>query len=405
MVINVSIVDDWQLLICDHYPDDDMASPISQFAMRMILELGEIGSSRIRESFSGAAYPLAQMSYHLFALCCKLGLQLSVLFCKRFPGMCPFCVSNPCMCMAVSSPRVALSEWGSISNNQSQSGCDDVRKLTITSAQELITELYFNKALDSPVSHLVQVLHSSIAYAWQSIEKNSTDSEPLLADIFANVLILASKLDIELEDALSNLNIGDIRKQLVNKKESESDSGKSELEDLWDIVCKAGKRTKGKALEDYAFTLFETVPSFIVNRNILTDTSEFDLIIRINPEKEGGLYWERYQPLIFVECKNLANPTDQGEISKMFGKVMTQTNQITTNLIFFLSMSRFSGPALQQARYAFQTGYLIVPITFAELQYALEQGDRFDEFLREIVDRSCMRLKSFPSEIRGYDEE
>ena len=202
--------------------------------------------------------------------------------------------------------------------------------------------------------------------------------------------MLSSKLKIKSEDierAMSNLYSG-------HQFHEMRDDSFDDLRRLWDAARKSDQRSKGKAFEDFTCALFSRVPSFRVKGNVCTDTSEFDLVIDIDPEEKGGAYWERYQPRIFVECKYRAKTTGQNVISNILGKVVVQTTGKGETLVFVLSKSRFSGKAVQQSRYAYLKGYLIVPITEDDIAKVLERQEYVQEFLRELVEGTCARVKS-----------
>ena len=264
------------------------------------------------------------------------------------------------------------------------------KTITLREFSELLIQIYGASSRIISIDHHVLMLYEQISEASMLLGDNSNASESALADIFVWLIMIAEKFNIDIkliEEVMGNLHPGD---QIPEKPKDSY----AKLRELWNIALNSDQRAKGKTFEDFAFTFFSMVPSFRVKKNIYTDTGEFDLIIGIDPEKKGGLYWARYQPLIFVECKNRKKTTSQAVISKILGKVVAHDSGKTENLIFVLSKSYFSGEAFQQAKYAYLRGYLIAPITDNDIEKVLIiQGD-IHEFLCELVENTCARVKS-----------
>lgn len=76
----------------------------------------------------------------------------------------------------------------------------------------------------------------------------------------------------------------------------------SQLREKWhDMTTSKTSYQRGRALEDFAETLFQFVPSFEVRSRVRSPGSEFDLVILNHSQNP---FWSRFGPQIFVECKN-----------------------------------------------------------------------------------------------------
>lgn len=391
-------IDQWQQDLSMFYERRDQSTSTALLAMFLVAEVGNISRSVINRNDKNVPYSLVHAVSFLFALCSKNDVLLSECFWSKYPGVCPYCLHYPCMC----NPLLA----DSLENSQARQQKIDLmaqkmspEQITLKASQDFILNLYPTVTRIMSLEHHLLRLQGAIADASVLFESQPNSAKGLLADIFSFLLSLAGKFDVDIEDALCNLYVPKGQTELQFKLESPNEKQvKSQVNQLriqWELCNSDDRRTKGKALENFAFAFFDLVPAFRVRRNVETDTSEFDLVISIDPEAKGGVYWNRYGPLIFVECKNRVATTGQGDISKMIGKAVVQGPGQSTTLIFFLSKSDFSNDALQQARYAYLKGYLIVPITDHDIEVALMDSHKADEYLRGLLDQTCMRSRSF----------
>jgi hypothetical protein len=103
-----------------------------------------------------------------------------------------------------------------------------------------------------------------------------------------------------------------IAKMSGSEKESTSSWGDRTLENLVDLVENIqSSNEKGKALEELAYKLFETIPGFSINGfDQETETEEIDLILLNNSDDPR---FRRESAILIVECKNWTGKCGKNE--------------------------------------------------------------------------------------------
>jgi len=387
-------IDDWQTTLSAFYGRADASRETGQPFLSLIAEIGEISRFVISGERAGLSSAFAQAVSWVFGICSRQGLSLSQAWWTTYALGCPLCLCSPCCCSALPV---------STGNNlppyraEKRAPIRDSSSISLRESQRLVLHIYPTFVNSTSVEHLLLRLGSAAAEAYTLLERKPDDFPSVIITVFTHLLMAAAKLRVDIDRAIYNLYATD---QVASPPLTEVTRGAfvddrhSSLLDLWHTCCTSDIHEKGRTLEQFASAFFGTVPAFRVRHDVRTDTSQFDLIICIQPEAPGGLYWERYQPIIFVECKNTAAPAGQNVVSTMLGKTAVHAPGNLTSLVFLVSASDFSKEAVQQLRYAYLKGCLIVPITGADIEDVLQQGSNIEAFLRELVDLTCIRAKS-----------
>ena len=333
-----------------------------------------------------ASYELSRIFLSLFRISNKIEASLRRIVLSKYAAGCPYCLSKPCQCIRlVLEPEVRKS----VKKRRADGGLM-AKPTTLADFFWHVVQIYGASLNLSTVETESFHMMETLGLASNALRSgNLSDLDSAVADIFVRGLTLTKKLEISIETIEKA-----ICDQCLVQKEKISDRTFVDLHSLWKLVQGTDNRQRGRSLEGFAFALFSTVPCFHVKRNVRSDTSEFDLVIGINPEKKGGKYWQRYQPLVFVECKCRKKTSGQDVVSKILGKVTINTSGDGTTLIFVLSTAHFSPQAIQLSRYAFLKKYLIVLITKDDVNRVIEKRTDIDSFLRELVESTCMRLGS-----------
>lgn len=376
-------LDELQNGVNDVYFNRDLKKNDSSILMDLIASMGELSKSLRRNEKLIINHSIAKIFTHVLRIYNKKHISASESLWSIYPGYCPYCASNPCICASVED--ILKKKKFKFEQSQIQG-----RPITLCDFFKLINQIYNPAIMVFNLNYCILMLYEQASEVSLVINGRNDAFESAIADYFTWLISIVKKLNIDIISIEKNL----ISLQPTIRIQEEIKREFTLLNELWDVALKADQRTKGKALEDFAFTLFNMVPSFRMKQNVKTDTSEFDLIIGINPEKRGGMYWTRYQPLIFVECKNRIITTSQSVISTILGKVVVHDSGRTENLIFVLSNNHFSGEALQQAKYAYLKGFLIVPISNNDINQLLEEQKDIHEFLCDHVENICARVKS-----------
>ena len=144
---------------------------------------------------------------------------------------------------------------------------------------------------------------------------------------------------------------------------------------------------RGVALElfmaDFFGRFFE-----VVEHDYRTDIGQIDLLLsntRTDP------FWFSHFADMYVECKNTTRKTEQKEINDFAGKLAPGR----TTLAFFVSQSGFTPPAWDRIRAAAldRAGTLIVPLTGAQIERTLVDGEEPEPFFKRLVrDTSHLRI-------------
>ncbi|MBU7048516.1 MAG: restriction endonuclease [Theionarchaea archaeon] len=153
-------------------------------------------------------------------------------------------------------------------------------------------------------------------------------------------------------------------------------------------ALEANKREKGSLFERFVAQFFSMVPSFYVIENIRSNTEQFDIVIDVDPQESGGLWWSQFLPLIYVECKNRIETTGQDIISTIGGKAATHR----AKLVFVVTSANISLQAFQQSCYFTALGCCIVIIKAEEIQEVISAKSDINEFLREKVRDTYLRI-------------
>lgn len=161
-----------------------------------------------------------------------------------------------------------------------------------------------------------------------------------------------------------------------------------ELQQLLRKALKANKQEKGPLFEKFVARFFSMVPSFYVIEDVHSDTEQFDIVIDMNPEESGGLWWAQFLPLIYIECKNRIETTSQNIISAIGGKATTHG----AKLVFIVTSADVSPQAFQQSCYFTLSGCCIVIVKLEEIQKIISTKSNVNEFLRKKVRNAYMRV-------------
>jgi hypothetical protein len=115
--------------------------------------------------------------------------------------------------------------------------------------------------------------------------------------------------------------------------------------------------------------MFESVPGLECQKRVLTATEELDLSIANNAE-DGWL--SRMKPIILVECKNWAGPSDKNSLVAFEKKVENRRGQC--DIAFFISWNGFTKKFETESMRSSHASYVIARLDRNLIKEAIETG-------------------------------
>ena len=133
------------------------------------------------------------------------------------------------------------------------------------------------------------------------------------------------------------------------------------------IETEEDSNLKGRALEELAYKLFESIKGFEVVERLKTDTEEIDLVIL---NKSDNPFWQKESQLILVECKNWSSKCGKNELVCFKEKITNRRGR--AKIGFFISWGGFASTFSKEDLRSSQGDILIVPIDGKSLKSAIE---------------------------------
>ena len=146
--------------------------------------------------------------------------------------------------------------------------------------------------------------------------------------------------------------------------------GSEPLDSLVDRMRDGTANEKGRALEELATRLFNTVPGFNATGNLFTATEEID--IRIQNTSDDA-YWRQESYLLLGECKNWSGKCGKDEFVVFKNKLRNRVGRASCG--FLISWNGFTETVSKEMLRGSEGHLLVVPIDGAELRSAVRDGD------------------------------
>lgn len=142
---------------------------------------------------------------------------------------------------------------------------------------------------------------------------------------------------------------------------------------LYETVFTEETKRKGKALETFMAALFSSIEGFVeVNRNIITETEEIDIVYR---NESNHPIWQKERSVILVECKNwLSKRVGKNEFVVFKEKIENRAGRC--NLGFLICVDEFAETVTKELLRSSKTELLVVPIDGVKLQQLVESQNR-----------------------------
>jgi len=91
-------ISEFQRLMSDLYAHNDRKRGGKATMLWLVEEIGELAEAIRREESENIEEELADCFAWIGALANLYGVNLEEAFLKKYPGMCPTCKQNPCIC-------------------------------------------------------------------------------------------------------------------------------------------------------------------------------------------------------------------------------------------------------------------------------------------------------------------
>jgi len=146
--------------------------------------------------------------------------------------------------------------------------------------------------------------------------------------------------------------------------------GMDSLDALVDRMREGTANEKGLTLEELTSRLFSSVPGFVANGRVHTETEEIDIHI-LNASDDA--IWRRESALLLAECKNWSGSVGKDEFVLFQNKLRNRTGRVSCG--FLVSWNGFAATVTAEMLRGTQGDLLIVPVAGEELRGAVRDGD------------------------------
>lgn len=165
-----------------------------------------------------------------------------------------------------------------------------------------------------------------------------------------------------------------IAKMSGSEKDLTSSWGNRSLENLVGLVENAqSAHEKGKALEELAYKLFETIPGLSINGfDQETETEEIDLILLNNSDDPR---FRRESAILIVECKNWTSKCGKNEFVIFKQKIENRSNRCS--LGFLISWNGFADTITKEMLRGSREQPLVVLLDGKTIKQAVKNKDFF----------------------------
>jgi CheY-like chemotaxis protein len=173
-----------------------------------------------------------------------------------------------------------------------------------------------------------------------------------------------------------------VRKQYENFSLKESNE-KPPLLRLWRLCTASANpsRSRGEDLETFTAALFSSIPGLTVSYiNKRLPGEELDIILENNVKEP---FWLSLRsPLVFVECKNLSQKVEHGEVTKFWAKLHRHRNLARVGII--VSARGFTRGGMLSPP---ENNSVIVKISGSDIEQLLDEKTSVERWLRTLIVR------------------